>query len=707
MTVDEDRHDQHQAVILDPLDVDDAALLAELERDPAVLFTEQFEQQHAALRNLTPTPNPELIDEPIRWAYYPWRRVVVGVLGPVAYQRLRLDRNRHLITADEQARLRTLRVGIIGLSVGHAVAHALAAQGLCGELRLADFDDLELTNLNRVPASVFDLGVNKAIVAARRIAELDPYLAVSVDSGGVTPASVDQFLGGLDVLVEECDSLDTKVMVRESARAKRIPVLMATSDKGLMDVERFDLEPNRPVLHGLLGNLGAEDLAGLSTEDKVPHVLRILDATRLSPRMAASLFEVGKTLSTWPQLSGDVSLGAAVVAEAVRRIGLDEHLPSGRVRIDAGGLLDRIGDPSTGIRLSSPTPAANDPEVPADLSAAVAEAANRAPSGGNAQPWHVDVAEGSVTLRLATECTSTMDVAFRASAVALGAAVFNARVAVAASGHRAAASFTQGDERTPLVATVRWSAGAEPELAALHAPMLRRETNRRHGTAVPIDEDVATALIAAAEHEGARLRLLTSRNDIRSSAELLAAADRIRYLTPHLHAEMFAELRWPLDPSPDSGIDVRSLELPPGDLAVLDVLRRPEVVAQLAEWDAGEVLGEDTRDRVNAGAAVGIVSMRGTTLLDYARAGSAVEAVWITAGRHDLAVQPVSPVFLYAHDDKDLSNLSPAYRDELDRLQYNFRKLTRTPPDESHALVLRFTRAPQPSVRSRRRSLAQ
>ena len=53
-------------------------------------------------------------------------------------------------------------------------------QGMCGELRLADFDDLELSNLNRVPATVFDLGVNKATVAARRIAELDPYLHVRV-----------------------------------------------------------------------------------------------------------------------------------------------------------------------------------------------------------------------------------------------------------------------------------------------------------------------------------------------------------------------------------------------------------------------------------------------------------------------------------------------------------------------------------------------
>ena len=40
-----------------------------------------------------------------------------------------------------------------------------------------------------------------------------------------------------------------------------------------------------------------------------------------------------------------------------------------------------------------------------------------------------------MTIRLAAERTSALDVGFRGSAVAVGAAVFNARVAAAAHGH--------------------------------------------------------------------------------------------------------------------------------------------------------------------------------------------------------------------------------------------------------------------------------
>ena len=40
---------------------------------------------------------------------------------------VRLDRNRNLITADEQRQLGALRIGVVGLSVGHAIAHTLRA----------------------------------------------------------------------------------------------------------------------------------------------------------------------------------------------------------------------------------------------------------------------------------------------------------------------------------------------------------------------------------------------------------------------------------------------------------------------------------------------------------------------------------------------------------------------------------------------------
>src|SRR6202171_586165 len=239
-------------IVLNTDDPDDNVLLGQLRSDARIDFIDNIRRQRAGLQLLRPPPPPDVAAEPTRWAYYPWRRTVVSVLGPRAFRLLRLDRNRNLITAAELERLGRLRIGVVGLSVGHAIAYTLAAQGLCGELRVTDFDDLELSNLNRVPATVFDLGVNQAVVCARRIAELDPYLPATVMPAGITDETVGDFLDGLDIVIEECDSRDAKVLIREVARTRRLPVLMATSDRGLLDVERFDIEPSRPIMHGLV-----------------------------------------------------------------------------------------------------------------------------------------------------------------------------------------------------------------------------------------------------------------------------------------------------------------------------------------------------------------------------------------------------------------------------------------------------------------------
>ena len=116
---------------------------------------------------------------------------------------------------------------------------------------------------------------------------------------------------------------------------------MATSDRGLVDVERFDLEPQRPILHGLLGEVDPASLARMTSGQKVPYLVRLLEAEHLSGRLLASVVEIDRTLSTWPQVSGDVVLGATAIAEAVRRIGLGEDLRPGRTRLDVGLALDR------------------------------------------------------------------------------------------------------------------------------------------------------------------------------------------------------------------------------------------------------------------------------------------------------------------------------------------------------------------------------
>ncbi|WP_433731450.1 Rv1355c family protein [Nocardia sp. CA-129566] len=700
---------EHRPLILDEMAVADAQILVQLRKSPLVRIHDLRDVLRAELAKVRRPPADLGGPETDRWVYYPWRRTLVGLPGEKVYRAIRLDRNQNKLTRAEQLRCADQTIGVVGQSVGHAVAYALALEGSCGGLRLADFDDIELSNLNRVPAGIFDIGVNKSIVTARRIAELDPYLPVEVYTAGVDEDTVDEFMQGLSIVIEECDSLDIKFAVREGARRHRIPLLMDTSDRGLFDVERYDLEPDRPPFHGLLGATVGADLRGLSTKDKAPHVMRILDPKELSARMAASLVEIDETVTTWPQLGGDVQLGAAIVAAAVRRIGLGQKLSSGRTRFDLERGLDELAEPEPGCeKVSDEYPALEGvaPESNGTALDMVLECAQRAPSGGNTQPWSLRAEGNDVRIELARTRSSALDIGYRGSAVAIGAALYNARTAAAAHGILGDFEFIE-DNATALTAVLHLGDGTDPALASDYPDALTRETNRRLGTAAPLADHILPALRAAAADADGMVRAVTTPDQLTAAAALLSESDRIRYLTPRLHQELFGELRWPGE-DPRTGIDIRSMELAADEQAKIRIGVRSDVMDRLREWSAGTALGEYTRDRVRSSSALLAVTFprrsgaAAVSLADYARGGAAVQRVWIEAQRLGLAVQPVSPLFLYSRHPDELKGISEDFADTLTSLQGRFLDLLGVPGHEIMALVLRLSYAAAATVRSRR-----
>jgi hypothetical protein len=687
--------------VLDQGDPEQFRVVKALLADASLVVSDHLEGQLHELDEVLPTVNPELVAEAPRWVHYPWRSSMVRILGPRAFRRLRLDRNRNKITTDEQDTLGRLRIGVVGLSVGHVIAHTLALEGLCGELRLADHDTIEVSNLNRIPATLLDLGVNKAVLAARRIAELDPYCAVTIFPEGLNTENLDSFLDGLDVVVEECDSLDVKLLVREAARRRGIPVIMETSDRGMLDVERFDLDPQRRLLHGLVDDLHADEIAGLTTHDKVPFVLRIVEPTELSDRMAASMAEIDQTVTTWPQLAGDVTLGAATVAAAVRRIGRGEPLMSGRLRIDIQSLFEELADPALPDTVADAAPSTLQ-APPAELIDAVAQATNLAPSGGNTQPWRFEADEQEFRIFLRPERTSAMDVQFRGSYVAIGAALFNARCAASAHTRLGSVELFPRGTSDEHIATMHFGEAIDIDLAELYPTLLTRSTNRQPGTPSAIAPTTVSLLREEAQREGARLHVIEDREAIEHCADLLAESDRMRYLSPRLHREMMSELRWPGEPL-ETGIDIRTLELDPTDLSKLAVARRADVMKRLASWNAGNALGEVTHGRVCSSSAFAVVTVEGADPASYLRGGAAVERVWLTAERADLAIQPVSPVFIFAGERTDYASLVPSpFVEHLEDIACAFRRVSGVRERETIALVLRVSHAPVPTARSMR-----
>ncbi|MEU9710862.1 ThiF family adenylyltransferase [Streptomyces sp. NPDC047967] len=272
------------------------------------------------------------------WAWYPWSGRLVHLLPREEFRLVRTDRNRGRIERPQQRNLLERRVGIIGLSVGSSAALTFAMEGIAGGYKLADFDALSVSNLNRLRAGVHHLGLNKCVIAARQMTEIDPWLDIEIYTQGLNDDVMREFFvgghGPIDLLVEECDTPYVKLAAREIARELRVPVVMDANDRGLLDVERFDLEPARPLLHGVLGDTTAGDLADLTPQEQADVILAMVDRSRISPELEASISRIGTDLSSWPQLASGVALGGALTAEAARRILLGLPRPSGRFYTD-------------------------------------------------------------------------------------------------------------------------------------------------------------------------------------------------------------------------------------------------------------------------------------------------------------------------------------------------------------------------------------
>lgn len=276
------------------------------------------------------------------YAYYPWRTIAIALVPEAAYTKIRTARNRNLITSDEQAEYRAARVAVAGLSVGSTILSSLVMTGGPRYMRIADPDTIELSNLNRIAATVLDYGAHKAVVAARRVWEIDPYAHIDVWKGGISADTAAAFVDDVEVVIDEIDTIATKLALREACRARRVPLLMATDngDGTLLDVERYDEDVTYPAFHGALGAVTADELAHLDRAAWIRAAVRVIQPAAMVQRLATSLLEVGTTLSGASQLGTGAAVSGAIVATAVRRIVTGAPLPSGRYVIMPEALLD-------------------------------------------------------------------------------------------------------------------------------------------------------------------------------------------------------------------------------------------------------------------------------------------------------------------------------------------------------------------------------
>lgn len=682
------------------------------------------------------------------WVYYPWSNRLVHILDEDEFIEVRTNRNYYKITPKEKEILASKKVGVVGLSVGQSVAVTMAMERICREIRLADFDELELTNLNRIRTGLHNLGLNKTYSVAREISEIDPFIQIKCFPDGLTEQNIDAFFlegGKLDVFIDECDGLDMKIISRYKAKALQIPVLMEASDRCMVDVERFDLHPELPILHGMINHLDIEKLKTLKTnEEKIPYLLDIIGIDTCSTRLKASMIEIEQTITTWPQLASAVTLGGGVMTDVARRLLLNQFDDSGRYFVD---IEDIIGNKTATTELSkvkaveyieplsilqmcamidSSIDKSNSPEKLDDsIVKEIIQASSKAPSGGNCQPWKWIYRNNDFHLfHDKNRSESLLDFAHHASFIALGASVENFILKAHEYNLEVAINWLPLNDQSNYIAKIKIvkqeDSKNHPALAfedhktdSLAEFISARATNRKtfqQKTSIPkniLDEIKSTAEVIP----GAQVRFIEDENTIARLGNIISEIEKIRIMTKRGHGDFVKEIRWNEREATETldGIDIRTIDLTPSEIAGFTVAKNWEIIEKLNDWKVGNAFKKLSQKGVASCSVLGLILMPQSNPIDFLLGGRAVQKAWLASTKLNIAFQPMSPsTFLFSRLlHGDIKDFPLETVEKLQNLRKEFTSILSLDSNIGEIFLFRLFESTEPEIKSFRLSLEQ
>jgi molybdopterin/thiamine biosynthesis adenylyltransferase len=140
----------------------------------------------------------------------------------------RTKRNHYWLGGPEgQKKLRDMKVGVAGLGgMGSNLAEIMVRLGV-GHIKIADFDTIEHSNINRqVIANKNTIGMKKAHAAAAEFRNIAEDFELVVYDDGLTKQNAEEFVSDLDVIIDEIDVFPFRahVWLHQAARKKNLPL---------------------------------------------------------------------------------------------------------------------------------------------------------------------------------------------------------------------------------------------------------------------------------------------------------------------------------------------------------------------------------------------------------------------------------------------------------------------------------------------------
>lgn len=282
------------------------------------------------------------------------------------------------------------------------------------------------------------------------------------------------------------------------------------------------------------------------------------------------------------------------------------------------------------------------------LTAAVA-----APSGDNSQPWRF-VFHAPNTLEfhaIPEKDNALLNVDNSGTLIALGAATQNAELEAKALGFDPEIRY---NKEGSLVATfiLHKKEGASSEIEwNLKQAIPLRHTNRKAYQKIPLKEDDRQFLFdAAGEVPGVSFSLVEDRESMALVSRALTHMEEIALKNKSIHKLFFESIFWSKERNSrgESGLYIKTLELPPPAQLIFRVLRYWPVASLLAQIGFPKMVAETNAKQNATASAFGVITLDYFDRTSYMEAGRLLERVWLGATARGMSFQIVTGLLFLA-----------------------------------------------------------
>ncbi len=276
----------------------------------------------------------------------------------------------------------------------------------------------------------------------------------------------------------------------------------------------------------------------------------------------------------------------------------------------------------------------------------ILEAAVRAPSGDNVQPWDIKVSENFAQIdvyNLPEKDESLYNDQQIASFIAHGALLENILIAAKHLGCHARYQLFPEPDNAQHVVTIQLSK-ATPEPDPYYDAIFRRQTNRFPYRKVKISEQTLQALQqTVAKIDGAKVSLVTEQDTIEQLADILKVNDRIVFENKKIHQFLFDKIRWnkqQIEQTQD-GMPVDALGLSFMEKLFFPLLRFWGYVSVANVFGLSKIIELKCWWQCRQASLLGMLAIKGTDKAAFVEGGRAVQRLWLEVTVQGLSMQPI------------------------------------------------------------------